>query len=97
MITCLDFVRSIGVENFKKCIESHFDHIMALYSIVGQYKIETADVSFDEKSILVNMKMDIVPDDVQRVTVINIYGNPFELEIKDISKNSMQVEMRPCT
>lgn len=83
----LQFVQSIGYENFEKSIVRFFDENMALYNLIGEYKnINCITGNVDDKSITFDIKFDNISDSEKMCLIICnskpicIYGGTYRIE-----------------
>lgn len=84
----LQFVKSIGYDNFKESIVRFFDENMALYNLVGEYKnINCITGNVDDKSITFDLKFNNVSDSnkmylgISENESICIYGCTYKIEV----------------
>ena len=102
-MTCLDFIDSIGYDQFKSYIEYYFDQIMALYKLCGACDITSICSEVHEDEISFRLLFANTADVVTMRYVlstngsINIYGSLFNTSCEDIDENTLRVTISPCT
>lgn len=102
MKTFLDFVNSIGYEEFKANIEQHFDQLMALYRLCGTCNISTNSVNTNNTEIEFEILFANTTDIDSMENLINvshnsirIYDTDFSVDSDKIADNVLKITIRP--
>ena len=106
MITsCLDFVNSIGYDNFKSSVANYFDHMMAFYRLCGACDFSSVSSSINDNSVVflilfANSKDSYTLEYILRNSTnksIEVFGKQFIYNTRVIDDNTLEVTITSYT
>lgn len=104
MKSCLDFVNSIGYEDFKTIISDYFDHLMAFYKLCGTCDFQS--ISSITNNQLVEFHI-IFANEKDAYTLqyalntgiekrVRVYNTWFQYTSQQINDRTLMVTISPC-